>query len=258
MTMSPLSANYPCLKKKGVFITGGATSIGAALVDAFAKQGARVAFVDINEEAGEALCRRVADEGGVRPVFRKTDVTDLDELKKAVLAAAKANDGLAVVINNVGNDTRHFPEDVTPEFWHKTIAVNLDAAFFASQAALPALKENGGGSIINLGSIQTVLGSAQMPAYVTAKCGLNGMGKALATDYGLHNIRVNTITPGWVMTARQRELWATPKALDEWQKQCRLKGELTPGHIAAMALFLASDASTMITAQNFVVDAGRG
>lgn len=258
MTTEKLSAIYPSLAGRGVFITGGATGIGAAMVEAFAGQQARVYFVDIDDEAGESLCNRLEQDGMPRANFRMTDVTDPEALAESVRIASQSDGGLSVLINNVGNDTRHLPDEVSVAFWRKSMAVNLDAAFFASRAAVPALTKNGGGSIINLGSIQTILGSAGMVAYVAAKGGVLGLTKALASDYGPRNIRVNAITPGWVLTSRQRELWATAEAVEDWQNHCRLKGELTPEHIASMALFLAADDSRMITAQNFVVDAGRG
>lgn len=257
MTTERSTATYPSLQDSSVFVTGGASGIGAAIVEAFAAQGSKVFFVDIDGDAGETLCDRLQDAGLPRPVFEEVDVTDVSTLAAAVQNARTVNGNLAVLINNVGNDTRQSADDVSIESWRKMIAVNLDAAFFASQAAAPAFDENGGGSIVNLSSIQTVLGSGNMVSYVTAKSALLGLTKALASDYGPRNIRVNSITPGWVLTERQRRLWATPEALADWQKHTRLQGELKPHHIASMALFLGAAESCMITAQNFVVDAGR-
>lgn len=257
MTTGTAAAIYPSLDGRGVFVTGGATGIGASIVAAFARQNARVNFVDVNAAAGEALCDSLDRAGARRPAFRETDVTDLDALAGAVRSAAAENGGLSVLVNNVGNDTRSRTDDLTVEFWRRMMAVNLDVAFFAAQAAAPALIENGGGSIINLSSTQAIVGSAGMACYVTAKSGLLGLTKALASDYGAGKVRVNAIMPGWVLTERQRKLWATPEAQQEWRTHCRLPGELDARDIASMALFLAADDSRMITAQNFVVDAGR-
>jgi NAD(P)-dependent dehydrogenase (short-subunit alcohol dehydrogenase family) len=255
--MDNSKAIYPSLHDSSVFVTGGASGIGAAIVEAFTGQGSRVFFVDIDAGAGNKLCDRLQNAGLLRPTFDVIDATDVEALAAVVRKASVASGSLDILINNVGNDTRQVAEEVSPDSWRKMLAVNLDSAFFAAQAAAPALEKSGGGSIVNLSSVQTILGSANMVSYVTAKSGLLGLTKALASDYGPKNIRVNAITPGWVLTERQRQLWATPTAVADWQDHSRLQGELKPEHIASMALFLGSAESRMITAQNFVVDAGR-
>ena len=247
--MTALGAIYPGLKGRAIFITGGATGIGAELVRAFVGQGAVVSFCDIQDEAGRAL----AAELGAPARYVHVDVTDVAALQSAIAA----HDRIDVLINNVANDTRHLPQDVTPESWRRCMAINLDAAFFATQAAIALMDGAGGGSIINFSSINALLGPEDMPGYVTAKAGLLGMTKALARQYGTRKIRVNAILPGWVVTERQLDKWLTPQAEAEWAKLVAIKERIHPSDVANLALFLADDGSAKITGQQFIIDAGR-
>ncbi len=249
-------AAYPSLRGRAVFITGGATGIGAALVEAFAEQGARVGFVDIDDAGAERLIARIS-ETQAPPMHRHVDVTDVEALKAAMNAFAASAGGLNVLVNNVANDKRHDPLEVTEESWRACMAVNVDSAFFASQTAIPLMREAAGGSIINFSSINALAGPAQMPGYVSAKAALLGLTKALARQYGPDNIRVNAILPGWVVTERQLDLWLTPEAEAAWMTQVALKKRLMPRDVANLALFLAADDSAMITNQQFVIDGGR-
>ncbi len=248
-------ATYPSLAGRVVMITGGASGIGMAIVEAFAEQGARVGFVDIDEASAAKLGER--QDRGVGLWFRRVDVTDVPALKQAIDDFAEQSGGLDVLVNNVANDTRHGPLEVTEEQWRACLAVNLDAAFFGSQAAVPAMRAAGGGSIINLSSINAVLGPGQMPGYVTAKAGLLGLTKALARDFGADSIRVNSVLPGWVVTERQLEHWLTPEAEAEWMQQVALDKRLLPRDVANLVLFLAADDSALITNQHFVIDGGK-
>ena len=245
-------AQYPSLAGQGIFITGGATGIGAALVRAFAEQNAHVTFVDLQQEAGAALVAELDD----RVTFHRLDITDTDVLQQAVTDANERTK-LGVLINNAANDMRHAPSDMTPSQWRDCLAINLDAAFFAAQSAAPILAGNGGGSIINFSSINAVLGPSNMPGYVSAKAGLIGMTKALAKDYGADMVRVNAISPGWVVTQRQLATWLTQQEEADWMKQVALPERLMPEDVASLALFLAADDSSMITGQNFTIDGGR-
>ena len=240
-------ATYPSLAGRRVFITGGATGIGAEMVRAFAGQGARVSIIDLDAAAGAALAAATATD------FARIDVTDVAALQAAITAAGCID----VLVNNVANDTRHDPLKVTETDWRRTMAVNLDAAFFAAQAVIPAMQANGGGAIINFSSINALLGPADMPGYVTAKAGLLGLTKALARQYGGTRIRVNSILPGWVVTERQLAHWLTPEAEAEWAKLTALPDRILPADVASLALFLAADDSAMITGQQFIIDAGR-
>jgi NAD(P)-dependent dehydrogenase (short-subunit alcohol dehydrogenase family) len=242
------NAIYPSLTDRTVFITGGASGIGAAFVTAFREQGARVGFVDL----------KAADSAtGSRVWSRRCDVTDTAQLQARIEEAASAIGPITVLINNVANDQRHEPADVDAGRWRHLMAVNLDHVFHASRAVAPMMAQAGGGAIVNLSSINAFLGPACMPAYVTAKAGIIGMTKALARDWGKDKIRVNAISPGWVVTERQLELWLTREAEAEWARLVALEGRIMPEDVARLALFLSSDEAQMITGQNFVIDAGR-
>ena len=249
--MSSDLATYPSLAGRRVFITGGATGIGAALVTAFAAQGAVVGHVDLAADAAAALAERLA----AAPWFRALDVTDTPALQAAIADFAAATGGLDVLINNVANDSRHDPLAVDEARWRGLMAVNLDCGFFATQAAIRLMPA--GGSIINFSSINALLGPAGMPAYVAAKSAIVGLTKALARQYGPDAIRVNAILPGWVVTQRQLDLWLTPEAEAEWMSQVALKQRILPEDVANLALFLAADDSRMITGQALVIDGGR-
>lgn len=241
-------ATYPSLRGKHVFITGGATGIGAELVRTFAEQAASIRFCDVQDAAGTALAAHI----GERATYLHVDVTDVAALQSAVADAP-----VDILINNVANDARHDPLTTTPDFWRRCMAVNLDATFFACQSAIPMMQQQGGGAIINFSSINALFGPEGMPGYVAAKAGLLGLSKTLARQYGADRIRVNSILPGWVVTERQLEHWLTPEAEDEWAKQVMLKDRILPRDVANLGLFLAADESRMITGQHFIVDAGR-
>lgn len=250
-------ASYPSLRDRVVCITGGASGIGAVMVEHFARQGARVFFVDINESAAQQLKLDIAQTHQAQIYFEHLDVTNIDALQACIHSIPQRFGRLDVLINNVANDTRHSPLEVSQQQWRDCLSVNLDATFFACQAAIEVMRTQKSGNIINLSSINVLIGPKQMPGYVAAKSALNGLGKSLANQYGEYGIRVNTILPGWVATDRQLQNWLTPEAEHEWQKSLALKGRLEPIQIANMALFLAADDSAMITGQQFVIDAGR-
>lgn len=247
-----MSAIYPSLKGKTVFVTGGATGIGAALVQGFHAQGARVGFLDRDASAGAKLS---ADLDG--SWFAVCDVTDAQALKSVLAAAAQDLGPIQVLINNVADDTRHVASEAGADLWRRQLAVNLDPTFLAAQAVHAGMKAAGGGVILNLSSINALLGPAGMPAYVAAKGAVNALTKALAREWGGDNIRVNAISPGWVVTERQLALWLTPEAEADWMKQVALQKRIQPQDIAALAMFLASDDAAMITGHNHVIDGGR-
>lgn len=254
----PSYATYPSLAGRRVFITGGATGIGAAMVEAFSEQGAVVGHIDLAEDAATALADRLEQAGQARPWFRRADVTDAPVLKQAIADFAADAGGFHVLVNNVANDTRHDPLSLSEDGWRKCMAVNLDCAFFASQRAVELMRSAGqGGAIINFSSINALLGPSEMPGYVAAKAGLLGLTKAFARQFGPDRIRVNTILPGWVVTQRQLDLWLTEEAEAAWMDQVCLKQRIEPRDAANLALFLAADDSRMITNQQFVIDGGR-
>ncbi len=249
------SARYPSLQNRVVLVTGGGSGIGAAIVEAFCAQGARVAFLDIDEASAAALLERLRASGAA-PLFRRCDLADVAALRDTVAAIAREAGAIRVLVNNAARDDRHRIEDVTPELWDRIMAVNLRHQFFAAQAVAPGMAAAGGGSIINLGSISWMIGQGGMPGYVTAKAAITGLTRTLARDLGPQQIRVNSVLPGWVMTERQLKLWVTPEAETQiMERQCR-KRKLMPRDIASMVLFLAADDSAMCTNQGYVVDGG--
>jgi galactose dehydrogenase len=250
------SAVFPDLKGASVLITGGGSGIGAALTEGFARQGARVAFIDIAEAPSIALADRIEKELGARPLFLKTDIRDIEALRTAVAAAIKAHGDVTVLVNNAALDDRHDVEDVTPEFWDNNQAVNLRPHFFTAQAVAPGMKRAGHGSIINFTSTSFLINHPDMPAYTAAKAGIIGLTKGLAGKLGGDSIRVNAIAPGWVMTERQRELWATEEALAAHVAKQSIKRVMQPEDIVGPVLFMASDASLMLSAQTMIVDGG--
>ena len=249
-------AKYGSLQGKRVFITGGGSGIGESLVAEFAAQGAVVAFVDIAREASEALCRRLAEAGMTAPLFRHCDITDIPALQAVMAELADKLGDFDILVNNAANDQRHQAQDVTLEYWNERIAINQRPMFFTCQAVFEGMKRQGGGSIINVSSISWHMKSGGYPVYATTKAAVVGLTRGLARDYGAHNIRVNTVTPGWVMTQRQIDLWVDDAAELEIKKSQCLPNKLMPQDIAAMVLFLASDDGAMCSSQEFIVDAG--
>lgn len=256
MTASGESAIYPSLRGRAVLVTGGASGIGAAIVEAFAAQGSRVAFFDVQEEAARALVARIGSAGEPEPVFFRCDLTNLSALQTAVGAAEKQLGGVDVLVNNAGDDGRHSLEDVTPEFWDQCMAINLRQQFFMIQAVLPAMRRAGRGSIVNMSSIGWVIPSTNVPVYVTAKAAVVGMTRTLAHELGPDNIRVNCVMPGAVATERQRRLWLTAEYEAEVLAAQALKRLITPEEVARLVLFLAADDSSAITNQSSIIDAG--
>lgn len=248
--MTAATAVYPSLAGKRVLITGGATGIGAGLVEAFARQDARVAFIDIDREAGEATAARLVPGG-----FHYCDLRDLDALAATIGGINDDFGGIDVLINNAANDDRHNISDVTHAYWDDRMATNLRHLFFAAQAVVPAMRAAGGGAIINFGSISWHLGLPDLVLYQTAKAAIEGLTRSLARDLGGDNIRVTTIVPGNVQTPRQ-ERWYTPEGEAEIVAAQCLKTRIQPADIAALALFLASDDARMCTGHDYFVDAG--
>jgi len=247
----PDFAIYPSLKGRSVFISGGGSGIGASIVEHFAAQGSKVAFVDIDETASKA----VASKTGA--AFYKCDIRDIKAYQATIAEAAGKNGPITVLVNNAARDDRHEIEDVTLEFYDERMAVNLRHAYFAIQSVVPGMRAAGGGSVINFSSVSYHTLTPNLSVYQAAKAATIGMSRGLARDLGPDKIRVNSITPGWIMTQRQIELWLTPEAeAQQMQLQC-LKEKLYPPDIARMALFLGADDSRLISAQTFVVDGGR-
>ncbi len=254
--MSVSVASYPDLRDRGVVISGGGSGIGAALVEAFVHQGARVAFVDIAEEESRALVARLSEGVAHRPIFLKTDIRDIEAYRSAIALAGEAIGPVQVLVNNAARDDRHELADLTPATWDESQAVNLRHHFFAAQAVAPSMREAGGGSIINFSSIAFMLNMGELPAYAAAKAGIIGLTKSLAGKLGPDNIRVNAILPGMVVTERQLRLWIDEAAIAAMLDEQCLKRSLTAEDMVGPCLFLASDASRGMTAQSMIIDGG--
>jgi NAD(P)-dependent dehydrogenase (short-subunit alcohol dehydrogenase family) len=248
---------YQDLKGKVIFITGGASGIGASMVEAFARQQAKVAFIDIDHQAAEALKKKLAEYESSSIWFRAIDATDSTLLQQAIKDVGEHFGRFDVLINNVANDARQDVETISAHDWHKCMQINLDPAFFASQAAYTLMKQQHSGSIINFSSITALLGSQQMTGYVTAKAGLIGMTRSLSREFGEAGIRVNAILPGWVATEKQLASWLTEQEELKWTEAMALKRRITPADVAKLALFLASESSELITGQCINIDGGR-
>jgi NAD(P)-dependent dehydrogenase (short-subunit alcohol dehydrogenase family) len=249
-------ARFPSLEERAVLVTGGATGIGASVVEHFARQGSRVAFFDVQNELGERLAEDLAIEGFPRPLFLPCDLTDVTALKSRVAEVIARLGTVDVLVNNAANDQRHTIEEVTEEYWDQSMAVNLRPQFFAIQAVLPAMREKGRGSIINMSSIAWMIPSTDLPLYIAAKAAIVGLTRTLAHQLGPQGIRVNAVLPGAIATERQKQLWYTSEYKAEIFARQALKRDLLPEDVARLVLFLAADDASAITNQSYVVDGG--
>ena len=249
-------ARYASLEGRVVLVSGGATGIGESIVSHFARQGARVAFLDVQDEAGLKLAEGLAAEGCPKPLYLHCDLVDLDALKGAVDRVLAECGTVDVLVNNAANDQRHKVEQVTPEYWDKSIATNLRPQFFMIQAVLPAMRATGRGSIINMSSISWMIPSTGAALYVTAKAAIVGLTRTLAHELGPENIRVNAVLPGAIVTEKQKRLVYTPEYKAEILASQALKRDLVPADVARLVLFLAADDSSAITNQCYIVDGG--
>ena len=243
---------YNDLSGRSVVITGGASGIGADMVRAFAGQGCKVGFLDREEALGKTLA------GSLDNVFfQACDVTSLPDLKATMATLiAQVGGGVDVLVNNVANDDRHSIDSITPEYFDNRVAVNLRPHFFATQAVLPSMRARGGGALVNMGSVSWKSKSAHLSVYSTLKSAMLGFTRMLAKELGPDKIRVNCVVPGWVMTERQVALWLDDEGERVMEQNQCLPGRVIGADIANMALFLAADTARMVTAQEFVVDAG--
>ena len=248
----PEFAIYPSLKDKTVFVSGGASGIGAEIVTAFATQGARVGFLDLDEPASAALVEKLNAD----VTYEICDLRDIDALRTALANLKNKIGGADVLVNNAARDDRHDWREVTPEYWDERMATNLRHMFFSIQTVAPDMIAKGGGSIVNVGSNSWWEAGGGFPAYATAKSAAHGLTRTMARDLGDHRIRVNTVVPGWIMTPRQKELWATPEALDKQVARQCLPDLIEPVYVARMVVFLASDDAAMCSANNYMVEAG--
>lgn len=256
MTAPQRYALYPSLQDQLVLITGGASGIGASLVEHFARQGSQVVFLDIDRQSAEELIARLSEGSAHPPIFVLCDLTDIPALRASLAEVESRFGAIRVLVNNAGNDARHSLEEVTQEDWERCLAVNLRHQFFATQTVVPAMKKAGQGSIINLSSISWIIPSTGLPVYVTAKAAIVGLTRTLAHELGAYNIRVNCVLPGAVLTERQEKLWFTEAYRAEILASQALKRLILPEDVARLILFLAADDSAAITNQSYIIDGG--
>lgn len=249
-------ASYPSLRDQSIIITGGASGIGAAFVSAFAGQGSRVAFLDIQKEPAQALAQRLSATSRHAPIFFACDLTDIAAVERLMGEILQTFGTPKALVNNAASDQRHATEEVTLEFWEQCIALNLRHQFFVTQAVIPGMKKQRSGSIINMSSISPIIPSTGVPVYTTAKAGIVGLTRTLSKELGPWNVRVNAILPGAIETERQIKLWLTPEYTAEILANQSLKRMLQPEEVARLALFLAADDSSAITGQSHVIDGG--
>lgn len=257
MSQSSIYASYPSLVDQVVLVTGGATGIGAVTVEQFALQGAQVAFLDVADAPALALVDDLAQRCPHKPLFLHCDLTDIDGLQAAIAAIAAQLGTPRVLVNNAANDERHRFEDVTPAYWDTGMAVNLRHQFFAAQAVAPAMKEAGRGSIINMSSISWIIPTANLSVYISAKSAIIGMTRSMAHDLGPHNIRVNCVLPGSILTEKQQRLYMSPAHEQELFQIQSLKRHILPEEVSRLLLFLAAEDSSAITNQSYIIDGGR-
>lgn len=250
-----MSALYCELKERIVLVTGGGSGIGEAIVRQFAAQQARVVFIDVLEGPAHALVQELTGTGA-SVHFEHCDLTDVAALQRTIAAIGARLGPIEVLVNNAANDERHPSDTLSEALWDRLIAVNLKQQFFCAQAVLPGMQTIGRGAIINLGSISWMIGQGGMVAYTASKSAILGLTRSLARDYGPYGIRVNAVAPGWIMTPRQLEKWVTAQTEREiMERQC-LKRKLQPAEVANVVAFLASDAASACTGQQYIVDGG--
>ena len=206
------NAVYPSLKNKVVLVTGGASGIGESITRAMIKQGAKVGFLDFDEEAATKLLNELGTDNINSQIC---DLRDIDQLKNSVQEVSKTLGAIDVLVNNAARDDRHSLESITSEYFDERIATNLKHQLFAAQAVVSDMEKKGGGVIINMGSTSWMIGQGGMPCYTTAKSAIQGLTRGLARDLGSKNIRVNCVVPGWIMTQRQMDMWLTPESEKE-------------------------------------------
>jgi NAD(P)-dependent dehydrogenase (short-subunit alcohol dehydrogenase family) len=249
-------ATYPSLLGQVAFISGGATGLGAAFVAQLAAQGVRVSFIDVQDDAAHALADHVAGRGHPRPLYQHCDVRDIAALQGAVAATGERLGPVTVLVNNAANDERHSVETLSVAQWDDRLNVNLRHHFFATQAAAPMMRAAGRGSVINLGSISAHIDLMDLPVYITAKAGIEGLTRTLARELGPDGIRVNCVLPGWIMTERQLKHWITPEAEESIARNQCVPQKLYPADVARLVLWLAAEDSRACTAQMWIVDGG--
>ena len=251
-----MKVQYFDLKNKRVLISGGASGIGSSIVEHFCEQGSEVYFVDINKKLAQKTISKIKKRKLKNPIFKECNIKNIKKYKSLIFNIIKTKGPIDILVNNASNDQRHTLEQITEKYWDDRIAINLKHYLFAIQAVKKGMIKNKGGSIINLGSVSWIRGAVMFPVYSTSKAAIYGLTRSLAKDLGKYNIRINSISPGSIVTERQSKLWLNSKFKEEILKKQSLKKQLLPDDISKMVLYLASEVSSGCTKQNFTVDGG--
>ena len=251
-----MKAQYFDLRNKRVFVSGGASGIGSSIVEHFCEQGSEVYFVDINKKLAQKTINKIKKKKLKGPIFIECNIKNIKKYRSLIINIIKTKGPIDILVNNASNDQRHSLEQITEKYWDDRIAINLKHYLFAIQAVKKGMIKNKGGSIINLGSVSWIRGAVMFPVYSTSKAAIYGLTRSLAKDLGKYNIRINSISPGSIVTERQSKLWLNSKFKEEILKKQSLKKQLLPDDISKMVLYLASEVSSGCTKQNFTVDGG--
>ena len=254
--MTDQFATYPSLRGQVAFVSGGATGLGAEFVAQLAAQGMRVGFADLQDDAGSELAETLAAAGHPEPLFHHCDVRDVAAVQDAIALTGGRLGPVTVLVNNAANDERQSVDALSVQQWDEFMAINLRHHFFATQAAVPMMRAAGRGSVVNMGSISAHIDLMDLPVYITAKAGIEGLTRTLARELGPYGIRVNCVLPGWVMTERQLAHWITPEAEAAIERNQCLPQKLHPADVARLVLWLAAEDSRSCTAQRWIVDGG--
>ena len=246
----PMTGTYNDLSGKVILITGGANGIGAAMVESFYQQGAKVYFCDLDGEAGQQLAASLDGE----VIFRKVNLMRENSVRSWIKGVGTKEQRIDVLINNAASDPRIPFDTMTSQQWDQLFDRNMKAYFLTAQSALSWMPK--GASIVNFASITFHIGPVPMTAYVSTKGGIIGFTRSLARELGPRGIRVNTLSPGWIMTKRQLEQFVTPAIKKMIRKSQCMPDLIQPSEIAQVAMFLASNASSALTGQEILAYRG--
>lgn len=244
------------LKNKVAIITGSASGIGKETAILFAKEGAKVTVSDINEEAGQKVAEEIKKNGG-EAIFVKANTASADDNQKLVKETVQAFGGLHIAVNNAGVGSAFSKlADVKTEDWNRVIDINLSGVFYGMKYQIPEMIKANGGSIVNVASILGQVAFEGSAAYVASKHGVIGLTKAGALDHAMDNIRVNAIGPGFVYTGLVNEESMGKEGIQDLEQKHAMHRLGESREVAALCLFLASDAASFVTGSYYPVDGG--
>ncbi len=244
------------LEGKVAVVTGGARGIGEAIATLLAAEGARVVVGDVLAAEGRLVVHGIVRRGGVG-VFLPLDVTREDQWERALATAGDAFGGLDVLVNNAGVGQQLAIEDTDEDVWRHTMDVNVTGAFLGTKHAVPEMRKNGGGSVVNISSMAGLVGGGTSAVYHASKGAIRLLTKATAVQYARDGIRANSVHPGVIETPLTREYLSDPRNRRDREAKTPLGRIGTPEDVAYGVLYLASDESSFVTGSELVIDGGR-